>query len=80
MLYLTLLTPILALPAVLLMDRVERWAAGENSRPFRPARTAPLAGGAPGPALPDRHLRAAWGRRLADPTPDLHRPKVASGS
>ena len=43
MLYLTLLTPILALPAVMLMDRVERWAAGDTSRPFRPARTAPMA-------------------------------------
>src|SRR6478609_3303043 len=43
MLYLTLLTPILALPAVMLMDRVERWAAGDTSRPLRPARTAPIA-------------------------------------
>jgi len=81
MLYLTLLTPILALPAVLLMDRVERWAAGDTSRPLRPARTAPMAevaAGARGPRpLPDRHLRAAWGRHLADPTPDWHRPKVA---
>ena len=81
MLYLTLLTPIMALPAVLLMDRVERWAAGDTSRPFRLARTAPMADvaagrGGPRP-LPDRHLRAAWGRRLADPSPDLHRPEVA---
>ena len=40
MLYLTLLTPILALPAVLLMDRVERWASG--GRPAQP-RVAPMA-------------------------------------
>ena len=55
MLYLTLLTPILALPAVLLMDRVERWTAGDTSRPFRPARTAPLARAAGRPLAP--HFR-----------------------
>ena len=82
MLYLTLLTPILALPAVLLMDRVERWAAGDTARPFRLARTAPIAdvaaghGGGPRP-LPDRPPRAAWGWHLADPSPHLHRPEVA---
>ena len=63
MLYLTLLSPILALPAVLLMDRVERWAAGDTSRPFHPARTAPIADvaagrGGPRRSPPDRPPRA----------------------
>ena len=35
MLYLTLLTPILALPGLLFMDRVERWAAGDHPQAFR---------------------------------------------
>ena len=44
MLYLTLLTPVLALPGLLLMDRVERWAAGAaHSQAFRAARTVPTA-------------------------------------
>ena len=84
MLYLTLLTPILALPAVLLMDRVERWAT--DGRPG-PARVAPVAPVAPMPdvssggrePLPQRGRPrpASRSRLLADPAPDLHRPKVA---
>ena len=41
MLYLTLLVPFLALPALTLRDRVERWAAGDHPGAFRVARTAP---------------------------------------
>ena len=41
MLYLTLLTPILALPGLLLMDRVERWAAGDHPQAFRVPRSRP---------------------------------------
>ena len=78
MLYLTLLTPILALPAVLLMDRVERWATG--GRPG-PAHVAPMARVASGPREPlpqrGRPRPASRSRLLADQSPDLHRPKVA---
>ena len=57
MLYLTLLTPVLALPGLLLMDRVERWAAGAaHSQAFRVARTVPTAETVAGPtgALAER--------------------------
>ena len=81
MLYLTLLTPILALPAVLLMDRVERWAT--DGRPG-PARVAPVAhvpdvasGGSEPLPQRGRPRPASRSRLLVDPTPDLHRPKVA---
>ena len=78
MLYLTLLTPILALPAVLLMDRVDRWATG--GRPAQP-RVAPMADVASGRREPlpqrGRPRPASRSRLLADPSPDLHRPTVA---
>ena len=78
MLYLTLLTPILALPAVLLMNRVERWATGGRPGPARVAAMADVASG-PREPLPQRGRPrpASRSRLLADPTPDLHRPKVA---
>ena len=41
MLHLTLFAPIAALPALLLMERIERWAAGAESA-FRPARVATM--------------------------------------
>jgi hypothetical protein len=81
MLYLTLLTPILALPAVLLMDRFERWASGGRPAPARVAPMADVAHVASGPREPlpqrGRPRPASRSRLLADPTPDLHRPKVA---
>ena len=52
MLYLTLLTPILALPGLLLMDRVERWAAGDHPQAFRVPRSVPTADSATCPTRP----------------------------
>ncbi len=82
MLYLTLLTPVLALPGLLLMDRVERWAAGAaHSQAFRAARTVPTgetaAGPTGAPAERGRHRPAQRRRLRADPEPDPHRPRVA---
>jgi len=81
MLYLTLLTPILALPAVLLMDGVELWES--DGRPG-PARVAPMAhvpdvasGGREPLPQRGRPRPASRSRLLADSAPDLHRPKVA---
>ena len=81
MLYLTLFAPILALPALLLMDRIERWAAGAESA-FRPARLATMTDAAVGDAgaraASGRH-RPAYVRRLQTHSgPDPRRPTVVS--
>ena len=81
MLYLTLLTPILALPGLLLMDRVERWAAGDHPQAFRVSRSVPTADAAAGPtgarAARGRHRPTQRSRLRTDPQPDTHRPRVA---
>jgi len=89
-LYLTLLTPILALPGLLLMDRVERWAAGDHPQAFRVPRSVPTADmsdmsdmsdTAAGPtgagAARGRHRPTPRSRVRADPEPDAHRPRLA---
>ena len=81
MLYLTLFAPILALPALLLMDRIERWAGGAESA-LRPARVAPRTDAAVGDAgaraASGRH-RPAYVRRLqTHPGPGPRRPTPAS--
>ena len=81
MLYLTLFAPILALPALLLMDRIERWAGGAESA-LRPARVAPMTDAAVGDAgaraSSERH-RPTYVRRLQTHSgPDPRRPTVVS--
>jgi len=92
-LYLILLTPILALPGLLLMDRVERWAAGDHPQAFRVPRSVPTADSADsadsadmsdtaaGPtgagAARGRHRPTPRSRVRADPEPDAHRPRLA---
>lgn len=83
MLYLTLFAPILALPALLLMERIECWAAGAESA-FRPARVATMTDAAVGDAgavagaSSGRH-RPTYVRRLqTHPGPEPRRPKPAS--
>ena len=48
MLYAALLTPVLALPALLLMDRLDRWVAGADPPPAGDGRV----GAHPKPARP----------------------------
>ena len=82
MLYLTLLTPILALPGLLLMDRVERWAAGDHPQAFRVPRSVPTTPTRP-LAQREHEQRAVViglhqrSRLRGDPEPDAHRPRLA---
>ena len=84
MLYLTLVTPILALPGLLLMDRVERWAAGDHPQAFRVPRSLTTTDRADTAAAPTgagaargRHRPTQRRRIRADPAPDAHRPRLA---
>jgi hypothetical protein len=80
MLHLTLFAPIAALPALLLMERIERWAAGAESA-FRPARVATMTDATVGDAgtrASSGHHRPTYVRRLqTHPGPDPRRPKPA---
>jgi hypothetical protein len=87
MLYLTLLTPFVALPALMLMDRVERWAAGDHPEAFRVARTTATVhvtdtvGGAAGSpwGRPGRgRHRPTPGGRVRAGTPREARPRATS--
>ena len=79
MLYLTLLTPILALPGLLLMDRVERWAAGDHPQAFRVPRSVPTADRAARPLAQreqEQHAVVIGLHNAADSAPTRNRTRT----